>query len=82
MKGPRLLDSIEKIRPHKVEAFKSTNDSVSVDVRFEFYKKAFVLIQQKPLLGWGAGGQEPEFLRMSAQGNTPNEQFKFANPHN
>jgi O-antigen ligase len=82
MKGSRLVDSIEKIGTHKAEAFKSTNDAVSVDVRFEFYKKAFVLIQQKPLLGWGAGGQEPEFLRMSAQGNTPNEQFKFANPHN
>jgi O-antigen ligase len=82
MKDSRLVDSIEKIGTHKVEAFKSSNDAVSVDVRFEFYKKAFVLIQQKPLLGWGAGGQEPEFLRMSAQGNTPNEQFKFANPHN
>lgn len=82
MKGSRLMDSIEKIRTHKVEAFNSNSDKVSVDVRFEFYKKAFVLIQQKPLLGWGAGGHEPEFLRMSEQGNTPNEQFKFANPHN
>lgn len=82
MKGSRLIDSIEKIGTHKIEAFKSNNDAVSVDVRFEFYKKAFILIQQKPLLGWGSGGHEPEFLRMSAQGNTPNEQFKFANPHN
>lgn len=82
MKGSRLMDSIEKIRTYKVEAFNSNSDKVSVDVRFEFYKKAFVLIQQKPLLGWGAGGHEPEFLRMSELGNTPNEQFKFANPHN
>ena len=82
MKGSRLVDSIEKIGTHKAEAFKSNNDAVSVDVRFEFYKKAVILIQQKPFLGWGAGGHEPELLRMSAQGNTPNEQFKFANPHN
>jgi O-antigen ligase len=82
IKGSRLIDSIEKISAHKVETFKSNNDAVSLDVRFEFYKKAFVLIQQKPLLGWGAGGHEPELLRMSAQGVTPYEQFKFANPHN
>jgi O-antigen ligase len=82
MKGSRLIESIEKIGAHKVEVFKANNDAISVDVRFEFYRKAFILIQQKPLLGWGAGAHESEFLRMSAQGNTPNEQFKFANPHN
>lgn len=82
VKSSRLVDSIEKISTHKVEAFKSNNDAVSVDVRFEFYKKAFVLIEKKPFLGWGAGGHEPEFLRMSDQGSTDIEKFKFANPHN
>jgi O-antigen ligase len=82
MKGSRLVNSIERIGTHKLEAFKSNDHAVSVDVRFEFYRKALVLMQQKPLLGWGAGGHEPEFFRMSEQGNTPKEQFKFANPHN
>jgi len=81
-KGSRLADSIQKIGAHKADAFKSTNNAVSVDVRFEFYRKAWVLISEKPLLGWGAGAHEPKLLSMSAQGKTESERFVFSNPHN
>jgi O-antigen ligase len=80
--GSRLGDSLKKISVHKEESFTSTESGVSVDVRFEFYRKALRLIEQRPLLGWGAGGQEPEFKRLSEQGVTANERFLFANPHN
>lgn len=80
--GSRLGDSLKKISLHKGESFTSTDSAVSVDVRFEFYRKTLGLIVERPLLGWGAGGQEPEFKRLSEQGVTANERFIFANPHN
>jgi O-antigen ligase len=80
--GSRLGDSLKKITVHKEQSFTSTDSAVSVDVRFEFYRKALSLIEQRPLLGWGAGGQEPEFKRLSEQGVTANERLVFANPHN
>lgn len=55
VKGSRLSESVDKIGAYKVEAFKSKNEEVSVDVRFEMYRKALALIQAKPLLGWGVG---------------------------
>ncbi|MEY4725620.1 MAG: hypothetical protein RLZ36_247 [Pseudomonadota bacterium] len=76
-KGSRLVESIEKISSHKAEAFNSKSASVSVDVRFEFYKKSLVLIGEKPLLGWGAGAHEPKLLSMSSEG-----EVVFSNPHN
>lgn len=81
-KGSRLVESIQKIGTHKADAFKSTNDAISVDIRFEFYRKAWVLISERPLLGWGAGAHEPKLLSMSTQGKTESERFVFSNPHN
>ena len=81
-KSSRLADSIQRIGEHKLEAFKSTNESVSVDVRFEFYRKAYILIAERPLLGWGVGAHEPKLKSMSAEGNTVNESLFSANPHN
>ena len=80
--GSRLGDSLKKISAHKEESFTSTDSEVSVDVRFEFYRKTLSLIVERPLLGWGAGGHEPELKRLSEQGVTANERFIFANPHN
>lgn len=81
-KESRFADSIQKISAQKAESFKSTDTTVSVDVRFEFYRKTIALIAQKPLLGWGAGGHEPELLRLSEQGVTDYERIIFSNPHN
>ena len=78
----RLGDSFKKISVYKKESFVSNDSAVSVDVRFEFYRKTLSLIVERPLLGWGAGGQEPELKRLSEQGVTANERFVFANPHN
>ena len=78
----RLGDSLQKVSMHKQESFTSTDSAASVDVRFEFYRKTLGLISEKPLLGWGAGGHEPELKRLSEQGVTANERFIFANPHN
>lgn len=80
--GSRLGDSLQKISMHKQESFTSTDSAVSVDVRFEFYRKTLGLISERPLLGWGAGGHEPELKRLSEQGVTANERYIFANPHN
>lgn len=81
-KNSRLSDSIQRIGEHKLEAINSTDNTISVDVRFEFYRKAWILISEKPLLGWGAGAHEPKLKSMSAQGKTDNERFVFSNPHN
>jgi O-antigen ligase len=81
-KESRLVESIQKITEQKVDSFKSTDTAVSVDVRFEFYRKTLTLIADKPLLGWGAGGQELELKRLSEQGVTDYERIVFANPHN
>ena len=80
--GSRLGDSLQKISMHKQESFTSADSAVSVDVRFEFYRKTLGLISERPLLGWGAGGHEPELKRLSEQGVTANERYIFANPHN
>jgi O-antigen ligase len=80
--GSRLSHSLKKISEHKEAALTSTDSAVSVDVRFEFYRKTLGLISERPLLGWGAGGHEPELKRLSELGVTDNERFVFANPHN
>lgn len=81
-KESRFVDSIQKMSERKVDSFKSTDTAVSVDVRFEFYRKSLSLIAEKPLLGWGAGGQEPELQRLSEQGSNFYERIIFSNPHN
>jgi O-antigen ligase len=81
-KESRFVDSIQKVSERKVDSFKSTDSAVSVDVRFEFYRKSLSLIAEKPLLGWGAGGQEPELRRLSEQGSNFYERIVFSNPHN
>jgi O-antigen ligase len=81
-KGSRFSESIQKLVLYKQEALKSTDSTVAVDVRSEMYRKTVELIVEKPLLGWGAGGQEDKLLEMSMQGATENERFIFANPHN
>ncbi len=78
----RLIESVNKIVVHKEAALKSTDSDVAIDVRSEMYRKTIVLIAEKPLLGWGAGGQEEILARMSEQGATANERYIFANPHN
>lgn len=82
LKSSRLLDSLERVAVYRMDAFKSTNNAVSVDVRFEFYRKAAALIAEKPLLGWGSGGHELKLLSLSEKGETDNERYVFSNPHN
>lgn len=81
-KSSRLVETIQRIGEHRADAFMSSSGNVSADVRFEFYRKSFKLIAAKPLLGWGAGGQEPELLSLSLEGASEQERVAFSNPHN
>lgn len=80
--GSRLGAMFEKILLYKTTAFVPGENSISVDIRMEFFRKVFMLISEKPFWGWGVGGHEPELLRLISEGVTREQQFTFTNPHN
>lgn len=81
-KDSRLTAMFYKIFMYKGAALNPGEAAVSIDIRTEFFRKVFLLISERPIVGWGVGGHEPELLRMISLGVTREQQFTFTNPHN
>ncbi|WP_235041849.1 O-antigen ligase family protein [Vreelandella profundi] len=58
------------------------NRTTSVGARFEMWRGAANLIQEKPLLGWGYNGYKNEMLALSDQGFISREIGEYGHAHN
>ncbi|MGP9571123.1 O-antigen ligase [Halomonas sp. JB37] len=58
------------------------NRTTSVGARFEMWRGAAHLIQEKPLLGWGYNGYKNEMLALSDQGFISREIGEYGHAHN
>ncbi|MEK6352626.1 MAG: O-antigen ligase family protein [Burkholderia cenocepacia] len=65
----------------EVQQYRQSDAATSTGLRLEWYKKGIELFRQRPVLGYGAGGLEIEFQKLSA-GKTAAEGQLTANPHN
>jgi len=65
----------------EVQQYRQSDAVTSTGLRLEWYKKGIELFRQRPVLGYGAGGLELEFQKLSA-GKTAAEGKLTANPHN
>ncbi|NTZ08514.1 O-antigen ligase family protein [Burkholderia metallica] len=65
----------------EVQQYRQSDAVTSTGLRLEWYKKGVELFRQRPVLGYGAGGLELEFQKLSA-GKTAAEGQLTANPHN
>lgn len=70
MPGSRLM-KIES----EVHAYQQTDAITSAGLRLDWYKKALKLYAARPVIGYGAGGLETEFAKLSGGELT-------SNPHN
>ncbi|RQS07605.1 O-antigen ligase domain-containing protein [Burkholderia sp. Bp9002] len=76
MQGGRLLKVVSE-----VQEYRQKDAVTSTGLRLEWYKKCFELYRARPVLGYGAGGLEFEFQKLTA-GKTAAEGQLTANPHN
>ncbi|WP_321860450.1 O-antigen ligase family protein [Burkholderia cenocepacia] len=65
----------------EVQQYRQSDAVTSTGLRLEWYKKGVELFRQRPVLGYGAGGLEFEFQKLSA-GKTAAEGQLTSNPHN
>lgn len=65
----------------EVQQYERTDAITSTGMRVLWYKRAFELIRERPVFGYGAGGLAVEFAQMSA-GKTDAAGLLTANPHN
>ncbi len=76
MNGSRLVKVASEVREYH------QNDAVTpTGLRLEWYKKGLELYRAHPVIGYGAGGLEFEFAKLT-QGKTAAEGQLTANPHN
>ncbi|WP_175688538.1 O-antigen ligase family protein [Burkholderia anthina] len=65
----------------EVQQYRQTDAATSTGLRLEWYKKGLELYRARPVLGYGAGGLEFEFHKLTA-GKTAAEGQLTSNPHN
>lgn len=65
----------------EVQQYRQSDAVTSTGLRLEWYKKGLELYRQRPLIGYGAGGLESEFEKLTA-GKTAAEGQLTSNPHN
>ncbi|WP_396328796.1 O-antigen ligase family protein [Burkholderia anthina] len=65
----------------EVQQYRQSDAATSTGLRLEWYKKGLELYRVRPVLGYGAGGLEFEFQKLSA-GKTAAEGQLTSNPHN
>ncbi|WP_175775598.1 O-antigen ligase family protein [Burkholderia anthina] len=65
----------------EVQQYRQSDAATSTGLRLEWYKKGFELYRARPVLGYGAGGLEFEFQKLTA-GKTAAEGQLTSNPHN
>ncbi|WP_321820510.1 MULTISPECIES: O-antigen ligase family protein [unclassified Burkholderia] len=65
----------------EVQQYRQTDAVTSTGLRLEWYKKGLELYRQRPVIGYGAGGLEFEFEKLTA-GKTAAEGQLTSNPHN
>lgn len=70
MPGSRLMNVESEVRAHQ-----QTDAATSAGLRLDWYKKALKLYAARPVIGYGAGGLETEFMKVSGTELT-------SNPHN
>lgn len=51
----RVMERLSFIQ-HDISKYESNNANTSLGLRFEMWKSAFLMIKEKPILGWGAQG--------------------------
>jgi O-antigen ligase len=65
----------------EVSAYERTDAVTSTGLRVLWYKRALDLLRERPIAGYGAGGLEVEFAKLS-EGKTGARGMVTANPHN
>ncbi|MBZ5792591.1 O-antigen ligase family protein [Burkholderia contaminans] len=65
----------------EVQQYRQSDAATSTGLRLEWYKKGLELYRQRPVIGYGAGGLEFEFEKLTA-GKTAAEGQLTSNPHN
>ncbi|RKU00437.1 polymerase [Burkholderia sp. Nafp2/4-1b] len=65
----------------EVQQYRQSDAVTSTGLRLEWYKKGLELYRQRPVIGYGAGGLESEFEKLTA-GKTAAEGQLTSNPHN
>jgi len=65
----------------EVQQYRQTDAATSTGLRLEWYKKGLELYRMRPVIGYGAGGLEFEFQKLTA-GKTAAEGQLTSNPHN
>lgn len=65
----------------EVQQYRQTDAVTSTGLRLEWYKKGLELYRMRPVIGYGAGGLEFEFEKLTA-GKTAAEGQLTSNPHN
>ncbi|MGP5309391.1 O-antigen ligase family protein [Vreelandella alkaliphila] len=58
------------------------NRSTSVGSRFEMWRGATLLIQEKPLIGWGSNGYEKAMAALGEEGVIDQEAASYGHAHN
>ena len=58
------------------------NRSTSVGSRFEMWRGATLLIQEKPLIGWGSNGYEQAIAALGEEGVIDQEAASYGHAHN
>lgn len=58
------------------------NRSTSVGSRFEMWRGATLLIQEKPLIGWGSNGYEQAMAALGEEGVIDQEAASYGHAHN
>ncbi|MBN3792927.1 O-antigen ligase family protein [Burkholderia sp. Ac-20353] len=65
----------------EVQQYRQSDAATSTGLRLEWYKKGLELYRARPVIGYGAGGLEFEFQKLTA-GKTAAEGQLTSNPHN
>ncbi|MDR6501261.1 O-antigen ligase [Burkholderia ambifaria] len=65
----------------EVQQYRQSDAATSTGLRLEWYKKGLELFRHRPVIGYGAGGLESEFEKLTA-GKTAAEGQLTSNPHN
>nr|WP_323121716.1 O-antigen ligase family protein [Burkholderia alba] len=76
MHGGRLMKVTTEVRQYQ-----QTDAVTSTGLRLEWYRKGLDLYAQRPVLGYGAGGLQFEFAKLT-EGRTKAEGQATSNPHN
>nr|WP_199027799.1 O-antigen ligase family protein [Ralstonia sp. ASV6] len=65
----------------EIQNYERHGDVTSTGLRLEFYRRALILISQRPVVGYGVGSIEPQFRNMTA-GQIGAYGIGSTNPHN